>query len=158
MSITPAHTTVLPHRQKGFGLLEVLITVVILAIGLLGLAGLQATGLKYNHSAYNRSQSSILAYDIIDRMRANQVAIANYVTATATEKSNCMTLAGCTPFEMVQNDLFEWETVIAATFAAGTGAISVDGSGTNTTYTVEITWNDDRDGSGNLTFKVSFLP
>lgn len=60
-------------RQKGLSLLEVLVSLVLLSIGLLGLAGLQATALKSGHSASMRSQATILAYDILDEMRANSI-------------------------------------------------------------------------------------
>ncbi len=57
---------------KGFTLIEVLVALLVMSIGLLGLAALQATSLKTNHGAYNRGQAIFLAYDIMDRMRANQ--------------------------------------------------------------------------------------
>lgn len=60
--------------QHGFTLLEVLISIVILSIGLLGLAGLQATSLQANQNAHYTSQANLLAYDIVDRMRANRQA------------------------------------------------------------------------------------
>ena len=59
------------NKNTGFTLIEVLIAMIILAVGLLGLAGLQATSLRNNQSAYNRSVATQLAYDIADRMRAN---------------------------------------------------------------------------------------
>lgn len=62
------------HRAKGSTLLEVLVSIVVLSIGLLGLAGLQATSMKSNHSAYMRSQATLLAYDLADRMRAARTA------------------------------------------------------------------------------------
>ncbi len=68
-------------RQSGFSLLEVLIAIVITSIGLLGLAAMQATGLRNNHSAYHRSQATVLAYDIADRMRSNASSMASYITA-----------------------------------------------------------------------------
>jgi type IV pilus assembly protein PilV len=55
----------------GFTLVEVLVAVLVLAVGLLGLAGLQLASMKSNHSAYRRSQATIAAYDLLDRMRAN---------------------------------------------------------------------------------------
>jgi len=59
------------NKQRGFTLLEVLITIVILSVGLLGVANLQMLGLNYNNNAYHRSQAVQLAYDIIERMRMN---------------------------------------------------------------------------------------
>ena len=57
--------------QRGVSLLEVLITVLVLSVGLLGLAALQATGTKFNHGAYLRTQATALAYEMSDRMRTN---------------------------------------------------------------------------------------
>ncbi len=57
--------------EGGFSLLEVLIAMLILSIGLLGIAGLQIKGQQYNHVSYLRTQAIFLAYDIMDRMRVN---------------------------------------------------------------------------------------
>lgn len=62
------------HRTAGFTLIEVMVAMLILSIGLLGMAGLQAVSLKMNQSAQHSSQATFLAYDIIDRMRANRQA------------------------------------------------------------------------------------
>lgn len=64
----------------GFTLIEVLITLLILAIGLMGVAALQFRGLQYNHDAYMRSQINFLAYDIADRMRINSDNAGDYAT------------------------------------------------------------------------------
>jgi type IV pilus modification protein PilV len=61
-------------EQQGFTLIEVLVTVIIMAIGLLGVAGLQLAGMRSNHSAFLRTQATIAAYDLIDRMRADPQA------------------------------------------------------------------------------------
>lgn len=60
------------RKQRGFTLLEVLVSIFVLAIGLLGLAGVMTIGLKNDQSAYYRSQATMLAYDILDAMRANR--------------------------------------------------------------------------------------
>jgi type IV pilus assembly protein PilV len=62
--------------QRGFTLTEVLVAVLVLAVGLLGLAGLQLAGMKGNHSAYLRSQAAIAAYDLLDRVRADPAAFS----------------------------------------------------------------------------------
>jgi type IV pilus modification protein PilV len=64
--------------MQGFSLFEVLIALVVLSVGLLGLASLQTNTLKFNQGAYLRTQATNLAYDMADRMRANRAAaIAN---------------------------------------------------------------------------------
>ncbi|MFZ0257314.1 MAG: type IV pilus modification protein PilV, partial [Gammaproteobacteria bacterium] len=62
--------------QQGFSLIEVLITVLVLAIGLLGLAGLHAQALRFSHNAYLRSHATLLGNEMADRMRANLVGVA----------------------------------------------------------------------------------
>jgi type IV pilus assembly protein PilV len=64
----------LPRKQRGFTLIEVLVTVVLISGGLLGVAALQLTTLRGNQEAYVRSQASVLASDILDRIRANPFA------------------------------------------------------------------------------------
>lgn len=162
----------LHHKQAGFSLIEVLITVVILSIGLLGIAGLQATALKNNHSAYLRTQATLLSYDMGDRMRANRNAVVNNLYNIPTETSNaaCLTTAGCSASAMAQNDAYEWQTEIAALLPEGEGIVCLDSSpddgvdssspacsGGGTTYAIKIWWNDER----NTTLKrfvTSFQP
>ncbi|OGI47198.1 MAG: type IV pilus modification protein PilV [Candidatus Muproteobacteria bacterium RIFCSPHIGHO2_01_FULL_65_16] len=62
---------------RGFSLIEVLVALLVLSLGLLGLAGLQLTSMKYNTDAYTRTQATLFAYDILDRMRANSTGRAN---------------------------------------------------------------------------------
>lgn len=64
-------------RARGFTLLELLVALLVLSFGLLGMAGLQATGLRNNNNALQRTHASVLALDIIERMRANRTAAAN---------------------------------------------------------------------------------
>ncbi|GAB4256790.1 MAG: type IV pilus modification protein PilV [Methylomicrobium sp.] len=137
-------------RESGFTLLEVLISMIILAIGLLGMAGLQATALRNNKSAYYRTQATQLAYDIADRMRANWVeaekldasAYQTIPPSDATAKPNCLSTTGCTSIDMAENDLFEWNAAIAGILPLGEGSIDLAGS----VYTVTIRWDDNREG------------
>ena len=71
-----------PNNVNGFTLVEVLVAMVILAIGLLGLASLQAIALKDNQDAYLRSQANLLAYEMSDRIRANAVYWQSLTTDT----------------------------------------------------------------------------
>lgn len=70
------------HAQRGFSMIEVLIALVVLAIGLLGFALLQTMNLRYTQSANYRTQATNLAYDLLDQMRANRLYAAQYSNAT----------------------------------------------------------------------------
>ncbi len=76
----------LVHPSRGFSLIEVLVALLVLSIGLLGLAFLQGQGMKFNTNAYARTQATLLAYDIVDRMRANDqgAGAGNYNVPTST--------------------------------------------------------------------------
>jgi len=163
-------------KQRGFTLLEILITVLIMSIGLLGLAGLQVTSLKNNHSSYQRTQVTLLAYDIVDRMRANPTAISvgNYVATNNTPAAvaACTTTAGCTIAEMASTDINQWRALLANELPGGVGVICLDSTpddGSNTTthacdnagavYAIKIWWNDDKDAAGTLKrFVVRYVP
>ncbi len=145
-------------KNTGFTLIEVLIAMLVLAVGLLGLAGMQATSLKNNQSAYNRSRATQLAYDLADRMRANVVGKSSYTAilpSSAATQTDCLTVTTtCTVADMAQNDLFEWNSTVNSSLPSGIGTISVSGS----IYTIRITWDDDQDGNdtNNPNFQTSF--
>ena len=130
------------NKNIGFTLLEVLIAMLVLGVGLLGLAGLQATGLRNNQSAYNRSLATELAYDLADRMRANVAGKATYGAGAAAQNTSCLTTAGCTPTQMAQNDLYEWNLAVTTLLPSGASTIAVAAG----MYTITITWDDNRDG------------
>src|SRR5690606_27536649 len=68
----------LPGSQQGITMIEILVTVVIISVGLLGAAAMVINGLESNRNAYLRTQASILAYDMADRIRANAGQVASY--------------------------------------------------------------------------------
>lgn len=159
------------NKHSGFTLIEVLIAALVLALGLLGLAGLQATSIRNNLSAYNRSQATQLAYDMADRMRANKIesvdpatgniiAASAYITiasTAATAQASCTTVSGCTGAQMAQNDLFQWNTALISTLPSGTGTITVVAA--TRVFTITVNWDDNRDGEVNASdpnFSVSF--
>jgi len=129
-----------PKKQHGATLIEVLVAMLILAIGLLGLAGLQTVSVQSNQGAYYRSQATILANDIVDRMRANRVAaIANrssYSVSFPASKSD-NTISGT----VATQDINGWLNALALSLPQGTGSLSLDNTNN---ITVIICWNDRR--------------
>jgi len=141
-------------KQSGFTLLEVLVAVLVLSIGLLGLAGLLASSIRNNQSAYQRTQATWLAYDIVDRMRVNRpAALASDYDTTLGTPANCAanpTLSG----SMAAHELTGSKTLPACALPAGDGAFALNTA--NRQVTVTVQWNDSRGTSGNTaqTFQI----
>lgn len=100
------------HRINGVGLLEVLITIVLLSIGFLAAARMQVEGLRFSQSAYYQSQAYFLANDMINRMRTNSDGVKSgkydgISTSAEAVNPGCSTKA-CTPSEIAQQDVYEW--------------------------------------------------
>jgi len=134
--------------EQGFTLVEVMVTAAVMSIGLLGLAALQSTGLRGNDNAYARSQATILAGEIVDRMRANRTAAQtngsyDIALATAAPAPGDCTGAVCTPTQMATYDVGTWLTSLADALPGGDGAIAC-GPG-NPVCTVVVQWQQ---GSG----------
>lgn len=131
-------TARIPARQQqaGVGLIEVMVAVLIMGIGLLGIAAMQATALRNSQSSLESSQAVIQTYAILDAMRANRTeALANAyaITKTCSKPGTGGTLA--------TYDLASWIESLQTTLGAGScGAIACD----NGDCTVTVTWDDSR--------------
>ncbi|MGB5650147.1 MAG: type IV pilus modification protein PilV [Sedimenticolaceae bacterium] len=136
-------------RTRGFTLLEVLVALIVLSIGLLGLSGLQTTGLRGNHSALLRSEATMLANDILDRMRANrQEALdGSYNIAFADSAASAACSANCLPAQVANADLFQWRSYVER-LPGGQGQVDV----TSGVATISIQWVDDRSGTTSAPF------
>jgi type IV pilus assembly protein PilV len=132
-------------RQSGVGLIEVLIALLVLSVGFLGIAALEAVSLSTNNSAYARSLATINSYSILDAMRADiaNAKAGSYNTSSALAANACpaagTTLAGV--------QLNQWCTALGSTLGATattTGNVSCDSNGI---CTITITFNDSRSGT-----------
>src|SRR5690606_37396381 len=110
--------------SAGFTLIEVLIAVLVMSIGLLGIAALQTATVQFNRGAHLRSQATSLAYDIADRMRANRAAaLADaYDVVFADPAPACGAPAGDT---VAEQDLSAWQMALACALPLGNGQIEV---------------------------------
>jgi type IV pilus assembly protein PilV len=126
----------------GFTIVEVLVALVVVAVGMLGIAGLYITTLRSGGGAIYRMQAVNLASDMADRIRANRTAGLAYANAAANNGCAGAGAVDCTPAQMAGNDLDIWTTQLAATLPSGTGAVAVNNVTTPFTYTITINWNE----------------
>jgi len=155
MQLARNHLTIMRHvehghiqRQQGFTLLEVLIALLILSIGLLGLAALQTTSLRSNQMASMRTTATQLAYDISDRMRANPVGVAagEYVLA-----------GGATPggTTIAKLDLIAWNQAVVALPGGRSSITQCDGTSVppcdGVTHVITVQWDEMRTGATGTT-------
>jgi type IV pilus assembly protein PilV len=132
------------NQIQGFAMLELLVSLLVLSIGLLGIAGLQLTSLKTTQNAYYRSLANVVAYDMIDRMKSNQPGVANNSydnvdTASAGSNPNCAyTTVGCSTNQQAANDIYEWATNYVSLLPSGTGTVTRSGD----VFTVTVSWFD----------------
>lgn len=131
------HSPINRQRIAGLTLVEILITLLVVSIGLLGVAGLHAMSLRNNYDALMRSHASTLAADIADRMRANRGAAIDYEIDLGTDEVD----VGDDP-PISATDLFEWREALAAQLPQGTGAVDVELVDARIVVTITIQWGE----------------
>jgi type IV pilus assembly protein PilV len=131
-------------RVRGFTLVEALVALLALSIGLLGVAGLQLAGLRANLSASWRSQGTYLAYDILDRMRANRDKREDYVIGTGAPAGGTTTAA---------TDLVSWKSHLASTLPGGNGTVTLAGA-ENDVVIITVQWDDSHGVDAPLVFTM----
>ncbi len=127
--------------MQGFNLIEVLIALIILSVGMLGIAGLYVHSMQAGRTSLFRHHAVTLAGDVADRIRANPRALAAYALAGAN--NNCV--AGgidCTPAEMAANDIFLWQQQAVDTLPTGAVAIVFDNGVVPPTYQITVSWTE----------------
>ena len=126
------------RQQRGFTLLEVLIAILVLSIGLLGVAQMQTIGIRSTHGAYLRTQATLLSGDMLDSMRAN---LTNARSGAYDLPYNSSTLTGTS---IAITDLNAWRTNIAALLPNGDASITTSTTAASPTsdVTIAIRWNE----------------
>jgi type IV pilus assembly protein PilV len=130
------------NKSRGFTLVETMVALVVLAVGMLGIAGLYVTTLKSGGSAIYRMQAVNLAADLADRIRANRDANVAYAGAAADNNCYGAASVNCSPALMAANDLFVWQQQVTAILPSGASNVGVAGGSAPYTYTITINWTE----------------
>ncbi|MBV1872292.1 MAG: type IV pilus modification protein PilV, partial [Gammaproteobacteria bacterium] len=134
------------QKQTGFSLIEVLVTLLIMTLGIVGVLKLQTQSLKSNQRAHFRTQADILSKDMLARMQANsrEAKKGSYVADSKPENApDCQTQA-CNAAQLVTWDLYQWYEQIEDKLPAGSATLETIG-GDNQRYLVSLRWDDRRD-------------
>lgn len=132
------------RQQRGLSLIEVLIAVLVLSVGLLGLAGMNMAGIRNNHNAYMRSQATFMASDMLDRMRINR-------TEAIVEETYDRNLGDSSPAvedlddadfspSMAAQDVNAWLTTLSSVLPSGDG--SIDCNPATEQCSVTVRWSE----------------
>lgn len=145
--------------QSGFTLLEVLVAIIVLSLGLLGLAGLQAATLRNNQIAYYRGIAVQQSYDMADRIRANQVGAKDGaydgLDGSIPANPDCVSKV-CTPAQLAVADHSIWNSNNANMLPGGVGTVAANGDGT---FSITLSWNENTNaGSLPQSFQTIIVP
>jgi type IV pilus assembly protein PilV len=153
---SPMYATPTTRRSNGFTLVEVLVTLLVLSIGLLGIEKLLLVSSRANDSAYLRTQATALAYSILDSMRANRqsavsgaYAVGDSTTLTDPGATCSAAASPCDSATIAKVDLWQWKNDLTTNLGpSGLGKITtasvtdpVTGA-TDVTATITVQWND----------------
>ncbi len=125
-------------NTEGFTLLEVLVAVLVFSFGLLGIAGMMTISVRNNHNGYLRSQANFLAENMVDRMRANPVALWNgvYDGTPTVGTASCALGSPCNYNALAQFDMEQWAQSLQVALPSGTGNIACVANGAADTTTI----------------------
>lgn len=141
-------------KHTGFTLVEVMIALVVMAIGMLGLASIQAVSLQNNQTAYMRTIAMQSAYNITDLIRTSKLsdgsvdstfdavtsALPNSAPTSCIVDNNT---TNCSASDMAASDIYQWKVSLKDSLPSGRGTIA-NASGV---YTITIMWDEDRTGA-----------
>ncbi len=147
--------------EAGFTMVEVLVALVVLAIGLLGIAALLLKSLQSGRTATYRTQAVNLAADLADRIRMNRTAQDGYATLFAdaeVEDTDCDTTGGCSDVALASTDLSRWKATLAQVLPNGQGQVVVTdplGAGEPTNYVITVQWSEAGEAAF-VSFQIGF--
>jgi type IV pilus assembly protein PilV len=128
-------------RELGFSLVEALVALVVLSVGMIGIAALHGQSLSAARTAQYRTVAINLASDMADRIRVNRLGLGAYAGAAAN--NNCGPGgADCAPAAMAADDLFIWNQQVQQRLPGGASQVLFNGGTAPPTYTVTVSWTE----------------
>ena len=134
------------REQRGFTMLEILVTLFLLSMWLLASAGVQSSSLQFTKAAQFRTQAVYLATELGERMQANlPAAVAGtYQYAGGTTVGTDCTTVTCLDDQLAAFDLAEWNGRVTAALPNATVSVTTAGAANPITYTIVVSWIDRR--------------
>lgn len=166
-------------RQSGFSMIEVLVTMAIVAVGLMGLIALMLKGLQANSGSSMRTIATAQAYDMGDRMRGNLTGVlagnynsvlppgsvsscpiaagSNVAPPTASSLGSCTACStSCSAADVAARDECMWHQANASLLPSGSGAVCKDAA--NNWFSIYVSWDDSKSGNPDKTFILRLEP
>ncbi|MDP0589772.1 MAG: type IV pilus modification protein PilV [Candidatus Endonucleobacter bathymodioli] len=140
--------------ELGFGLMEVLVSFFVLAVGILGMAGLHSRSMQYNHMAYLQSRGVIIATDMLNRIRINKaqaLTTNNYVvgandavpaSCSSTDYTDSCEASSCLPDQLAQYDISQWKFNISCQLPDANGVITYEEYGDHRIYIILLSFEN----------------
>jgi type IV pilus assembly protein PilV len=129
-------------REFGFSLVEALVALVVLSVGMIGIAALHGQSLSAARTAQYRSVAIVLASDMADRIRLNRTALAAYMGAAANNNCGPPGGANCAPAALAAHDLWVWNQEVTQRLPGGAWQVVVNPGTIPPTYTITLSWSE----------------
>lgn len=143
--------------HKGFTLIETLVALIVLSVGLMGIAALYSQSMGAGRTAHYRTQAITLAADLADRIRVNRLAGIAYTGATADNNCDADGVAipgDCTPPQLAAHDLLRWRANLAQALPDGIGVVTFNPLTIPPTYTIRVDWTEVNQGTLSYTMTI----
>jgi type IV pilus assembly protein PilV len=154
LPLLPMSPDALPIRSRSQGatLVEVLVALLILSVGLLGIAALYVDNLRNGRTGVLRTQAAQLAADMAERVRTNRAGGASFARVTG---QRCRDLPSTpTADEAAANEVACWQEEVAKVLPNGTGLVALDSTTVPATYTVTVSWSETGAGTASYVVRV----
>ena len=148
---------VLTMTNRGFTLIETLVSLVVLSVGLMGIAALYAQSMGAGRTAQYRTLAVTMAADIADRIRVNRTAGAGYAGLPldfGCDADGGVAPNDCTPGQIASHDLFRWQNALPQVLPNGGGNVVFNPATLPPTYTITVNWNEVNQGQLNYTLNI----